>query len=66
MPIQVDEDEAGGLRGMADVLMSYGERHFDGAPNQKRMGMWANVLLMCGEFERVSTGYCVLFFWSES
>ncbi len=51
--IQVDEDEAGGLRGLAEVLMNYGERHFDGAPNQRRVGMWANVLLMCGQFERV-------------
>ncbi|KAH8120687.1 nucleoporin-interacting protein NIC96 [Phellopilus nigrolimitatus] len=48
----VDEDEAGGLRALAEVLMSYGERHFDGAPNQKRLGMWANVLLMCGQFEK--------------
>ncbi|KAI5120231.1 hypothetical protein M0805_000045 [Coniferiporia weirii] len=48
----VDEDEAGGLRALAEVLMSYGERHFDGPPNQRRLGMWANVLLMCGQFER--------------
>ncbi|TDL28937.1 nucleoporin-interacting protein NIC96 [Rickenella mellea] len=48
----VDEDEAGGLRGLAEVLMNYGERHFDGAPNQRRVGMWANVLLMCGQFEK--------------
>lgn len=30
--------------------MSYGERHFD-ATNQ---GIWASVLLLCGQFERVS------------
>ena len=52
--IQVDEDEAGGLRGLAQVLMGYGESHFEGPPTQRRTGMWANVLLMCGEFERVS------------
>ncbi len=49
----VDEDESGGLRALAEVLMSYGERHFEGPPNQRREGMWANVLLMCGQFERV-------------
>ena len=53
---KVDEDEFGGLRGLADVLLGYGERHFDGAPGQKgaRRGVWAGVLLMCGQFERVS------------
>ncbi|KAJ7590534.1 nucleoporin-interacting protein NIC96 [Mycena floridula] len=50
----VDEDEDGGLRSLADVLMGYGERHFDGPPNQQgsRRGVWAGVLLMCGQFER--------------
>jgi len=51
----VDEDEDGGLRALADVLLGYGERHFDGPPNQpgSRRGMWAGVMLMCGQFERV-------------
>ncbi|KAI0960869.1 hypothetical protein AcV7_000128 [Taiwanofungus camphoratus] len=50
----VDEDENGGLRGLAEVLLSYGERHFDGVPGQKgaKRGVWAGVLLMCGQFER--------------
>ncbi|KAL5534677.1 hypothetical protein ACEPAG_1141 [Sanghuangporus baumii] len=48
----VDEEETGGLRALAEVLMSYGERHFEGTPSQRRLGMWANVLLMCGQFER--------------
>ncbi|KAI0668697.1 nucleoporin-interacting protein NIC96 [Trametes maxima] len=50
----VEEDEFGGLRGLAEVLLSYGERHFDGVPGQKgaRRGVWAGVLLMCGQFER--------------
>ncbi|KDR68691.1 hypothetical protein GALMADRAFT_256474 [Galerina marginata CBS 339.88] len=50
----VDEDEDGGLRALADVLLGYGERHFDGPPNQpgSRRGVWAGVLLMCGQFER--------------
>ncbi|KZT68459.1 nucleoporin-interacting protein NIC96 [Daedalea quercina L-15889] len=50
----VDEEEHGGLRGLAEVLLSYGERHFDGVPGQKgaRRGVWAGVLLMCGQFER--------------
>jgi len=39
----VDEDENGGLNGLADILLSYGERHFEGPPGQKagRMGLWA-------------------------
>lgn len=51
----MDEEEHGGLRGLADVLLGYGERHFDGPAGQKgsRRGMWAGVLLMCGQFERV-------------
>lgn len=53
---KVDEAENGGLRALAEVLLSYGERHFDGAPGQKgaKRGVWAGVLLMCGQFERVS------------
>ncbi|KAJ8457142.1 hypothetical protein ONZ45_g18435 [Pleurotus djamor] len=49
----VDEDENGGLRGLADVLMGYGEHHFE-PPNQQgaRRGVWSGVLLMCGQFER--------------
>lgn len=58
--VKVDEDEAGGLRSLAEVLMSYGERHFDGPPNQRRFGMWANVLLMCGQFERVNAEFLLL------
>jgi nuclear pore complex protein Nup93 len=52
----VDEEEDGGLQGLADVLLGYGERHFDGPPGQQgsRRGVWAGVLLMCGQFERVS------------
>ena len=53
----VDEEEAGGLRALAEVLMSYGERHFEGTAGLKRLGMWANVLLMCGQFERVRLIY---------
>ncbi|KAF9523633.1 nucleoporin-interacting protein NIC96 [Crepidotus variabilis] len=50
----VDEDEDGGLRALADVLLGYGERHFDGPANQagSRRGVWAGVLLMCAQFER--------------
>jgi hypothetical protein len=52
---QLDEEEQGGLRGLAEVLLSYGQRHFDGPPNQRgsRKAVWAGVLLMCGQFERV-------------
>jgi hypothetical protein len=52
---QIDEDEDGGLRALAQVFLSYGERHFDGAAKQQgsRRGVWAGVLLMCGQFERV-------------
>jgi nuclear pore complex protein Nup93 len=51
----VDEEEHGGLRALADVLLGYGERHFEGpaGQGQKRKGVWAGVLLMCGQFERV-------------
>ncbi|KAN0129758.1 nucleoporin-interacting protein NIC96 [Lactarius tabidus] len=50
----VDEEENGGLRGLAEVLLNYGERHFEGASGSKgaRTGLWAAVLLTCGEFER--------------
>ncbi|KAF9456680.1 nucleoporin-interacting protein NIC96 [Collybia nuda] len=50
----VDEDEDGGLRALAQVLLGYGERHFDGTSGQQgsRRGVWAGVLLMCGQFER--------------
>ncbi|PIL30799.1 transporter [Ganoderma sinense ZZ0214-1] len=50
----VDEEEFGGLRGLAEVLLNYGEQHFDGVPGQKgtKRGIWAGVLLMCGQFER--------------
>ncbi|KAH7884023.1 Nup93/Nic96-domain-containing protein [Phlebopus sp. FC_14] len=47
----VDEEEEGGLRGLTEVLLSYGERHFDAATK----GIWASVLLMCGQFERAVT-----------
>ncbi|KAF8588475.1 NIC-domain-containing protein [Ramaria rubella] len=49
-------NEANGLRELAEVLMGYGEHHFEGTPGQKgasaRYGTWARVLLMCGQFER--------------
>ncbi|KAJ7051137.1 nucleoporin-interacting protein NIC96 [Mycena amicta] len=50
----VDEDEDGGLRGLSEVLLGYGERQFEGPPNQQgaKRGVWAGVLLMCGQFER--------------
>lgn len=47
----VDEEEEGGLRALADVLLGYGEHHFDG-PQGSRRGAWAGVLLMSGQFER--------------
>lgn len=51
--LKVDEEEHGGLRALAEVLLGYGERHFEGPKGSKR-GVWAGVLLMCGQFERVS------------
>jgi len=53
--VQCDEEENGGLRGLAEVLLNYGERHFEGTSDSKgaRTGLWAAVLLSCGEFERV-------------
>ena len=51
----MEEEEDGGLRALAEVLLGYGERHFDGPANQpgSHRGVWAGVLLMCGQFERV-------------
>lgn len=49
----MDEEEHGGLRALTEVLLGYGERHFEGPKDGKR-GVWAGVLLMCGQFERVS------------
>lgn len=48
----LDEEDNGGLRGLAEVVMGYGERHFEGTNKVKR-GMWARVLLIGGQFERV-------------
>jgi len=51
----IDEEQDGGLRALSEVLLGYGERQFDGPPNEpnSRRGVWAGVLLMCGQFERV-------------
>lgn len=51
----LDEEENGGLRALSEVLMGYGERHFEGTSTIKgsRRGMWPRVLLICGQFERV-------------
>ena len=51
----VDENEDGGFRALAEVLLGYGERDFDGLPNQPglRRGVWAGVPLMYGQLERV-------------
>lgn len=54
MLCKVDEEENGGLRGLAEVLLNYGERHFEsGGSKAAPTGLWAAVLLTCGEFERV-------------
>jgi nuclear pore complex protein Nup93 len=53
----VDEEESGGLPVLAETLLGYGQRHFEApAAGQKngRAGLWSAVLLMCGQFERVS------------
>ena len=52
----VDENKDGGLRVLAEVLLGYNERHFDAPSNQpgSRRGVWVGVLLMYGQFERVS------------
>ena len=64
---QVDEEELGGLRGLAEVLLNYGERHFDGVHGQKgaKRGVWAGVLVMCGQFERVSSHVVETKTWTE-
>src|SRR6266852_4047071 len=41
---KVDEEENGGLRGLAEVLLNYGERHFEsGGSKGARTGLWAAV-----------------------
>ena len=53
--VQVDEEENGGLHGLPEVLLIYGECHFEGAPDPKvALTGWAAVLPTCGESERVS------------
>ena len=60
--VQVDEDDNGGLRGLADVLLNYGEHHFEsGGSKGARTGLWAAVLLTCGEFERVGGLTCTFY-----
>ena len=63
----MDEEEDRGLRGLAEVWLGYGQRHFDGQPGQKgaKRGVWAGVLLMCGEFERVSVALVSYLGWSN-
>ena len=53
----LDEKEGEGLRQFADVLLGYGQTRFEGPANQanSRRGVWASVLLMSGQFERVSS-----------
>ncbi len=58
---KVDEEENGGLRGLAEVLLNYGERHFESGSTGARTGLWAAVLLTCGEFERVG-GFTYAFY----
>lgn len=48
----VDEDEGLGLKELTDVVLGYGERHFE-PPKSAVKGIWARVLLLCGAFERV-------------
>ncbi|KAF8525242.1 nucleoporin-interacting protein NIC96 [Hysterangium stoloniferum] len=49
-------NEANGLRELVEVLMGYGEQHFEPPSAQKsaasKHGTWARVLLICGQFER--------------
>lgn len=60
----LDEDEEGsGLNSLGEVLMGYGERYFEGGgasagtegqvQPKGRTGLWASVLMMTGQFERV-------------
>ena len=58
---KVDEEENGGLCELAEVLLDYGERHFESGDSKgTRTGLWAAVLLTCGGFERVS-GFTYVF-----
>ena len=50
---QADPNDNDSLKNLGDVLLGYGERHFDGPPGQdpSRKGVWSRVLLICGMFE---------------
>ncbi|KAF5393678.1 hypothetical protein D9757_000346 [Collybiopsis confluens] len=49
-----DENDESSLAALTKVLLTYGERHFEPATGSggQRSGLWAGVLLMCGQFER--------------
>ncbi|KAJ3760991.1 nucleoporin-interacting protein NIC96 [Lentinula raphanica] len=49
-----DENDDGSLASLTKVLLAYGERHFEPAAGSdgQKSGLWASVLLMCGQFER--------------
>ncbi|KAJ4492800.1 Nup93/Nic96-domain-containing protein [Lentinula edodes] len=49
-----DENDESSLASITKVLLAYGERHFEPAigTGGQKSGLWASVLLMCGQFER--------------
>ncbi|KAJ4487137.1 Nup93/Nic96-domain-containing protein [Lentinula edodes] len=49
-----DENDESSLASLTKVLLAYGERHFEPAigTGGQKSGLWASVLLMCGQFER--------------
>ncbi|KAJ3858761.1 nucleoporin interacting component Nup93/Nic96 [Lentinula novae-zelandiae] len=50
-----DENDESSLASLTKVLLAYGERHFEPAigTGGQKSGLWASVLLMCGQFERL-------------
>jgi nuclear pore complex protein Nup93 len=55
--LQIEEDDQEALANLGNLLLSYGEQHFEGPPgsNNQRKGLWPRVLLICGMFEMAVT-----------
>lgn len=46
----MDDDDSRALDSLGEILVGYGERHFEGEGDAKK-GLWSRALLMTGRFE---------------